>query len=82
MREKNGYMREIGTMWQIGVLTGKGCTFMVQHGSFSALLGNGRSTVSRVLFGEENSLNFGAHSVSSAKKLGERNSLSSLPGTR
>ena len=31
-----GYMREIGTMWQIGVLTGKPCTFLVQNGSFSA----------------------------------------------
>ena len=30
------YMREIGTMWQIGVLTGKPCTFLVQNGSFSA----------------------------------------------
>ena len=30
-------MREIGTMWQIGVLTGKPCTFLVQNGSFSAL---------------------------------------------
>ena len=29
-------MREIGTMWQIGVLTGKPCTFCVQNGSFSA----------------------------------------------
>ena len=29
-------MREIGTMWQIGVLTGKPCTFFVQNGSFSA----------------------------------------------
>ena len=29
-------MREIGTMWQIGVLTGKPCTFLVQNGSFSA----------------------------------------------
>ena len=26
------YMREIGTMWQIGVLTGKPCTFLVQNG--------------------------------------------------
>ena len=31
-----GYMREIGTMWQIGVLTGKPCTFLVQNRSFSA----------------------------------------------
>ena len=31
-----GHMREIGTMWQIGVLTGKTCTFLVQNGSFSA----------------------------------------------
>ena len=31
-----GYMREIGTMWQIGVLTGKPCTFLAQNGSFSA----------------------------------------------
>ena len=30
------YMREIGTMWQIGVLTGKPCTFLVQNRSFSA----------------------------------------------
>ena len=30
------YMREIGAMWQIGVLTGKLCTFLVQNGSFSA----------------------------------------------
>ena len=30
------YMREIGTMWQIGVLAGKPCTFLVQNGSFSA----------------------------------------------
>ena len=29
-------MREIGTMWQIGVLAGKPCTFLVQNGSFSA----------------------------------------------
>ena len=29
-------MREIGTMWQIGALTGKPCTFLVQNGSFSA----------------------------------------------
>ena len=29
-------MREIGTMWQIGVLTGKPCTFLLQNGSFSA----------------------------------------------
>ena len=29
-------MREIGTMWQIGVLTGKPCTFLDQNGSFSA----------------------------------------------
>ena len=29
-------MREIGTMWQTGVLTGKPCTFLVQIGSFSA----------------------------------------------
>ena len=29
-------MREIGTMWQIGVLTGKPCTFLVQNRSFSA----------------------------------------------
>ena len=28
-------MREIGTMWQIGVLTGKPCAFLVQNGSFS-----------------------------------------------
>ena len=31
-----GYMREIGTMWQIGVLTGKPCTLLVQNGLFSA----------------------------------------------
>ena len=31
-----GYMREIGTMWQIGVLTGKPCTFLDQNRSFSA----------------------------------------------
>ena len=29
-------MREIRTMWQIGVLTGKPCIFLVQNGSFSA----------------------------------------------
>ena len=29
-------MREVGTMWQIGVLRGKPCTFSVQNGSFSA----------------------------------------------
>ena len=29
-------MREIGTMWRIGVLTGKPCTFLLQNGSFSA----------------------------------------------
>ena len=29
-------MREIGTMWQIGVLTGKPCTFLVKNRSFSA----------------------------------------------
>ena len=29
-------MREIGTMWQIDVLAGKPCTFLVQNGSFSA----------------------------------------------
>ena len=29
-------MREIGTMWQIGVLTGKLCTFLVKNRSFSA----------------------------------------------
>ena len=29
-------MREIGTTWQIGVLAGKPCTFLVQNGSFSA----------------------------------------------
>ena len=34
--EGGGYMREIGTMWQIGVLKGKPCTFLVQNGSFSA----------------------------------------------
>ena len=28
-------MREISTMWQIGILTGKLCTFLVQNGSFS-----------------------------------------------
>ena len=27
-------MREIGTMWQTGVLTGKPCTFWAQNGSF------------------------------------------------
>ena len=27
-------MREIGTMWQIGVLTGKPCTFLAQMGHF------------------------------------------------
>ena len=32
------YMREVGAMWQIGVLTGKPCTFLVQNGSFSAFL--------------------------------------------
>ena len=30
------YMREIGTMWQIGVFTGKPCTFFARNGSFSA----------------------------------------------
>ena len=30
------YMREIATMWQIGVLAGKLCTFLAQKGSFSA----------------------------------------------
>ena len=30
-----GYMREIGTMWQIGVLTGNSCTFWFQNRSFS-----------------------------------------------
>ena len=30
------YMREIDTMWQIGILTGKPCTFLLQNGSFSA----------------------------------------------
>ena len=30
------YMREIGAMWQLRVLTGKPCTFGVQNGSFSA----------------------------------------------
>ena len=30
------YTREIGTMWQIGVLTGKPCTFLVKNRSFSA----------------------------------------------
>ena len=30
------YMREIGTMWQIGVLTGKPWTFLVKNRSFSA----------------------------------------------
>ena len=30
------YMREIGTMWQLGGLTGKPCTFLVQNGSLSA----------------------------------------------
>ena len=29
-------MREIGTMWQIGFLTGKPCTFLVKNRSFSA----------------------------------------------
>ena len=31
-----GYMREIGTMWQIGVLTAERSTFLVQNRSFSA----------------------------------------------
>ena len=31
------YMREIGAMWQIGVLAWKPCTFLAQNGSFSAL---------------------------------------------
>ena len=31
-----GYMGEIGAMWQIGVLTGKPCTFLVKNRSFSA----------------------------------------------
>ena len=29
-------MREVGAMWQIGILTGKPCTFLVQIRSFSA----------------------------------------------
>ena len=29
-----GYMREIGTMWQIGVFAGKPCTFVLKNGSF------------------------------------------------
>ena len=29
-------MHEIGTMWQIGVLTGKPCFFLVKNQSFSA----------------------------------------------
>ena len=29
-------MREIGTMWHIGVLTDKACISFVQNGSFSA----------------------------------------------
>ena len=29
-------MRETGTMWQIGVLAGTPCTFLLQNGSFSA----------------------------------------------
>ena len=29
-------MREIGTMWQIGILTEKLCFFVVRNGSFSA----------------------------------------------
>ena len=29
-------MREIGTPWQVGVFTGKLCTFWVKNGSFSA----------------------------------------------
>ena len=29
-------MREIGAMWQIGVLTWKWCTFLIQNVSFSA----------------------------------------------
>ena len=28
-------MHQIGIMWQIGVLTGKPCAFLVQNGSFS-----------------------------------------------
>ena len=32
------YMREIGTMWQIGVLTGKPCTFSVQNGVIFGVL--------------------------------------------
>ena len=31
-----GRMCEIGVFWQIGVLTGKPCTFLVQNGLFSA----------------------------------------------
>ena len=30
------YMREIGALWQIGVLTGKPCVFLVQNWSFLA----------------------------------------------
>ena len=30
------YMREIGTIWQIGVLTEKPCTFLLKNGSLSA----------------------------------------------
>ena len=32
-------MREKGTMWQIGVLTRKLCTFSVQNGSFLSFFG-------------------------------------------
>ena len=32
----NLFLREIGAMWPIGVITGKPCIFLVQNGSFSA----------------------------------------------
>ena len=43
------YMRETGTMWQIGVLTGKPCTFLVQAGSFLAFWHHKKWRVSRGL---------------------------------
>ena len=33
-KERGGGMREIGTMWQIGVLTGKPCIFWSKIGHF------------------------------------------------
>ena len=35
-----GFLREIGTMWQIGVLTGRPCTFWSKMSRFSAFWQN------------------------------------------